>query len=60
MPHRRMWNLHSLLEQITGGDGDVRALQDDMRQMDTKLSDALTKHVGWPALAEPRGGSITT
>lgn len=46
MPHRLMWNLHSLLEQITSGDGDVRALQDEVGQLDAQLWDALMKHVG--------------
>ncbi|MFE3860598.1 hypothetical protein ACFXPT_09180 [Streptomyces goshikiensis] len=46
MPHRLMWNLHSLLEQIASGDGDVRALQSEVMSLDADLWNALMKHVG--------------
>ncbi|WP_371617189.1 hypothetical protein [Streptomyces sp. NBC_00454] len=46
MPHRLMWNLHSLLEQIASGDGDVRALQAEVTSLDSDLWNALMQHVG--------------
>ncbi|MFJ6047642.1 hypothetical protein [Streptomyces sp. NPDC092307] len=46
MPHRLMWKLHSLLEQIASGDGDVRALQSEVMSLDSDLWDALMQHVG--------------
>ncbi|MFI6063518.1 hypothetical protein [Streptomyces sp. NPDC051286] len=46
MPHRLMWNLHSLLEQIGSGDGDVRQLQSEVIDLDAALWEALMKHVG--------------
>ncbi|MDT0310254.1 hypothetical protein RM780_25350 [Streptomyces sp. DSM 44917] len=46
MPHRLMWNLHSMLEQIGGGDGDVRGLLSEIIDLDAELWEALMKHVG--------------
>ncbi|MFF7976846.1 hypothetical protein [Streptomyces sp. NPDC007905] len=46
MPHRLMWNIHSMLEQIGSGEGDVRALQAEISDLDLELWEALMKHVG--------------
>ncbi|MGY1583791.1 hypothetical protein [Streptomyces sp. MN13] len=46
MPHRLMWNIHSMLDQIGSGDGDVRELQAEINDLDGELWDALMKHVG--------------
>jgi hypothetical protein len=46
MPHRLMWNIHSMLEQIGNGDGDVRGLQAEVMDLDSALLEALMKHVG--------------
>ncbi|WP_151775768.1 hypothetical protein [Streptomyces abyssomicinicus] len=46
MPHRLMWNVHSILDQISSGDGDVRQLQDEVSNLSTELWEALMRHVG--------------
>ncbi|UXY33239.1 hypothetical protein [Streptomyces sp. HUAS TT20] len=46
MPHRLMWNIHSMLDQIGSGDGDVRELQAEINGLDSQLWEALMKHVG--------------
>ncbi|EKX63528.1 hypothetical protein PV416_25770 [Streptomyces ipomoeae] len=46
MPHRLMWNIHSMLDQIGSGDGDVRGLQAEINDLDSGLWEALMKHVG--------------
>ncbi|WP_432198227.1 hypothetical protein [Streptomyces sp. bgisy027] len=46
MPHRLMWNIHTMLDQIGSGDGDVRELQAEVNGLDGELWEALMKHVG--------------
>lgn len=44
LPHRLMWQIQSMLEQIASGDGDVRGSLGEIREYADELREALVKH----------------
>ncbi|KOU43670.1 hypothetical protein ADK53_05005 [Streptomyces sp. WM6373] len=45
MPHRLMWNVHSMLNQLATEDGDARAHLGEINVLAGELWEALMKHV---------------
>ncbi|WP_331740811.1 hypothetical protein OG323_38340 (plasmid) [Streptomyces cyaneofuscatus] len=45
MPHRLMWNIHSMLSQLGSEDGDARRHLGNINELASDLWEALMKHV---------------